>query len=127
MLDHLHNVVIIDYETAVVCDDHTHMEYHGGFMCWPMRLLECNVELYIPEPADDLLAGILVILHLLFPSHFDRFHASNIGLVETWEKTRLLKLWRALEQSVIWGPFVAAARGGDYKTLKNMADVFCYV
>jgi serine/threonine protein kinase len=125
------NVVIIDYETAVVVDDALQrVEYHGGFISWPKRLIENNTSHYIPQPEDDLLASILLVLHMLFPLHFDAFRASHIGVGGTTpspETMKLKALWDYIESSRIWEPFVKAAKARDYELLKGMADVFCHV
>jgi serine/threonine protein kinase len=68
ILDYKNNVVIIDYETAGIHGISDSVEYLGGYICWPKRLLESNTIHYTSEPADDLFASILVILHLIFPS-----------------------------------------------------------
>jgi hypothetical protein len=127
------NVVIIDYETAVVADDVSQgVEYHGGFISWPKRLIENNTLRYIPKPEDDLFASILLVLHMLFPLHFDAFRASCIGVGGPQEKPssetlEVMKLWDDIEKSRIWEPFVKAANARDYELLKAMADVFCHV
>jgi hypothetical protein len=96
------------------------------YICWPKQLLESNMERYIPEPADDLFACILVVLHLLFPSRFNMFHQGSISnrMPRTRETTKLLELWNDIEKSKIWGPFVKAARPEKYDNLKGMADGF---
>jgi hypothetical protein len=132
VLDQKNDVVIVDYETSVMLTGDMDIEYSGGFICWPKRLLEANTTYYAPEPADDLSACILVVLHLLFPSRFDAFRASNIGVNNIgWqhsvETMQLLKLWNDIEHSQIWGAFVQAAKDECYDILKGMADVFCHV
>jgi hypothetical protein len=131
VLDHMNNVVIIDYETAVECDG-TLVEYLGGLICWPKQLIRGKLTTYEPKPADDLFASILVVLHLLFPSRFDAFRASSIkppraGEKPTSETKQLLDLWDNIEQSTIWKPFVVAAEDKNYQKLKEMGDVFCHV
>jgi hypothetical protein len=128
ILDTKDNVVIIDYETAIQLRDHQEVEYDGGYICWPKQLLESNTTLYIPEPADDLLASILVVLHLIFPACFDSFHSSNVNIDHscTKETKQLLALWNNIGQSKIWGPFAEAAKAGNYTKLKDMGDVFCH-
>jgi hypothetical protein len=68
------NAVIIDYETAFDSERNhlpgNEVDYSGGYICWPRRLLQSREQSYTPEPADDL-ACILVVLHLLFPCQFD--------------------------------------------------------
>jgi hypothetical protein len=133
ILDHTKptvNVVIIDYETAVVVDEVSQgVEYHGGFISWPKRLIENNTVQYVPKPEDDLFASILLVLHMLFPLHFDAFRASRIGVggPPSSETLELMKLWGDIEKSRIWEPFVKAAKTRDYELLKGMADVFCHV
>jgi Serine/threonine protein kinase len=122
------NVVIIDYETA--CDlEFKKVQYLGGYVCWPKRLLETRTQLYVPEPADDLYASILVVLHMLFPSRFDNFKVSGIGSNSdlTPETLEILQLWKDIEASTIWGRFYQAARDLNYDTLLEMGDCFCHV
>jgi serine/threonine protein kinase len=131
ILDQDNNVVIIDCETSVM-HGNTYETYYGGCICWPKRLLETDRRLYTPEPADDLFACILVVLHLLFPSRFDAFHVNRIGISSfgqqrNEETEQLLELWNDIGQSQIWGRFMTAAQGRKYKELKGMADVFCHI
>ena len=127
VLDKKGNVIIIDYETAIQTGAEN-VEYMGGFVCWPKRLLLSNAEHYSPEPVDDLHATILVILHMVFPSQFDRIYACYAGeILRTQETRQLLELWEAIEKSRIWNRFVKAADDLQYETLKDMADVFCYL
>ena len=127
------NVVIIDYETAVVVNDVSQgVEYCGGFISWPKRLIENNILRYIPKPEDDLFASILLVLHMLFPLHFDAFRANCIGLSGPQEKPsketlELKRLWGDIEKSRIWEPFMKAAEARNYEMLKGMGDVFCHV
>jgi hypothetical protein len=133
VLDAKNNVIIIDYETAVVVTNNASDVYLGGYICWPKRLLESSTssDLYQPKPADDLFACILVVLHLLFPSSFDAFRASSImpspiSSQRNKETQQLLSLWEGIEQSKIWGFSIEAAETRNYEVLKNMADVFCH-
>jgi serine/threonine protein kinase len=71
------NMVIIDYETAYDLD-FEEVQYSGGYICWPHRLLEVKTVLYVPEAMDGLYACILVVLTMLFPQHFDDFPAGKI-------------------------------------------------
>jgi hypothetical protein len=123
------DVVIVDFETSVQVETEIEVSYEGGRICWPKRLLEPIKEYYIPKPEDDLLACILVVLHLLFPSRFDNFHVGSISIRASHspETRQLIQLWKDIEDSKIWGPFVSAARMTKYEELKGMAEVFCSV
>jgi hypothetical protein len=129
LIVHQMDIVIVDFETSVFADSTTEAIYEGGHICWPKRLLESNTKHYIPEPADDLLACILVVLHILFPSRFDKFYMGGItiGMPRTPETTKLLELWNEIEKSQIWEPFAMAAKMLQYDKLKGMVDVFCSV
>jgi serine/threonine protein kinase len=128
------NVVIIDYETAFDSRGRNHstsngVDYSGGYICWPRRLLQSREQSYMPEPADDLFACILVVLHLLFPCRFDEFNAGNIRADDNQnpETLRVLQMWRDIENSKIWGQFYQAARDQDYDGLLEISEVFCHV
>jgi len=122
------NVVIIDYETAYDLEFDA-VEYSGGYLCWPRRLLETGTELYTPEAADDLYASILVVLHMLFPRRFDDFNAGEIrsSADQTPETLKMLQVWKDIEASKIWGRFYVAARDLNYDALLEMSDIFCHV
>jgi len=121
------DVVIVDFETSVLVDKKAEVAYEGGRICWPKRLLESNKEYYIPEPEDDLLACILVVLHFLFPARFDTYHMDSVSIrtPQTRQTRELLQLWKDIEDSKIWGPFAAAAKMLKYEELKGMAAIFC--
>jgi hypothetical protein len=124
------NVVIIDYETAFTLDQEGHkVEYAGGYICWPRRLLQTGTQRYLPAPADDLFASILVVLHLLFPSRFDEFNAGEIQSDNepNEETSKILQTWRDIESSCIWGQFYQAAEGRQYDDLLRMSDFFCHI
>ena len=124
------NVVIIDYETAFAFDQGPReVEYAGGYICWPTRLLQTGTKLYVPSPADDLFASVLVVLHLLFPSRFDEFNAGEIQSDDeaNQETLRILQTWKDIESSSVWGQFYQAARNEEYDNLLRMSDFFCHV
>jgi hypothetical protein len=127
------NTVIIDYENAVFAKDVSkEVRYLGGFISWPMRLLKSKTSWYIPTAEDDLMASILLVLHMLFPRNFESFRASNIGSVgdlhgPSDETLQLMNLWDDIKKSSMWKPFLTAAKARDYEVLKGMADVFCHV
>jgi serine/threonine protein kinase len=117
------NVVIIDYETAFDSEGNhstgNEVDYLGGYICWPRRLLLSRKQSYIPEPTDDLFACILVVLHLLFPKRFDEINAGNIRADgdQNLETLKVLQMWRDIECSKIWGQFYEAARYKNYDEL----------
>ena len=127
------NVVIIDYETAFDSEENhsigNGVDYSGGYICWPRRLLLSREQSYIPEPTDDLFACILVVLHLLFPKRFDEINAGNIRADgdQNFETSRVLQMWRDIECSKIWGRFYEAARSKNYDELLEISEVFCHV
>ena len=127
------NVVIIDYETAFDSErNHStgnEVDYSGGYICWPRRLLQSREQSYLPEPADDLFACILVVLHLLFPRRFDEINAGNIRADgdQNPETLRVLQMWRDIESSKIWGQFYEAARDENYDRLLEISEVFSHV
>ena len=127
------NVVIIDYETAFDSEGNhstdNEVDYSGGYICWPRRLLQSKKQSYKPEPSDDLFACILVVLHLLFPCRFDEFDMGKIRADgdQNPETLRVLQMWKDIESSKIWGHFYEAARDEDYDRFLGISDVFCHV
>jgi hypothetical protein len=129
LIMHGTDVIIVDFETSILVDKNTEVGYEGGRICWPKRLLELNRDCYIPEPADDLLACILVVLHFLFPARFTKFPMGSVSAraPQTPQTRELLQLWKDIEHSTIWGPFATAAKMLKYEELKGMAAIFCSV
>ena len=103
------------------------LDYHRGYIFWPIWLLKGNESKYIPIAEDDLLASILVVLHMLFPLHFDSFDAPKIRMDNSGEISRLMNLWEDIEKLIVWKAFMKAMKERDYSTLKGMVDVFCHV
>ncbi|KAF8218515.1 hypothetical protein L208DRAFT_264920 [Tricholoma matsutake] len=108
------NVVIIDYETAFDSErNHStgnEVDYSGGYICWPRRLLQSQEQAYVPEPADDLFAW--------------NIRADDDQNPET---LRVLQMWRDIESSKIWGQFYKAARDENYDGLLEISEVFSHV
>ena len=127
------NIVIIDYETAFDSErNHStgnEVDYSGGYIGWPRWLLQSREQSYIPQPADDLFACILVVLHLLFPRWFDEINAGNIQADgdQNLETLRVLQMWRDIESSKIWGQLYEAARDENYDRLLEISEVFSHV
>ena len=127
------NVVIIDYETAFDLEGNHYngneVDYSGGYICWPRRLLLSREQSYTPKPADDLFACILVVLHLLFPRRFDEINVGNIRADgdPNSETSKVLQMWRDIENSKIWGQFYEAARDENYDELLDISEVFSHV
>jgi hypothetical protein len=124
------DVVIIDYETAFDSESTgNEVHYSGGYICWPRRLLLSGEQSYMPKAADDLFACILVVLHLLFPSRFDDIHAGNIRADDdsNSETTKVLQMWKDIENSKIWGQFYKAASDENYDELLDISEVFSHI
>ena len=69
------SLVIIDYENAVLVEEVSNrVDYFGGYISWPIKLLKSNDSIYIPRAEDDLFASILVVLHMLY-SHSISVHS----------------------------------------------------
>jgi hypothetical protein len=58
------------------------------------------MKLYVSEPADDLFTFVLVVLHLLFPSWFDKFNAGGIQSDNkaNQETLRILQTWKDIKK-----------------------------
>jgi serine/threonine protein kinase len=82
VVDGLDNVVIVDYETGVVCVEGKVVEYMGGFICWPKWLILSNMEGYVPKPEDDLFASMLAVSQMVFPGKYEGFRMSSIGITK---------------------------------------------
>ena len=121
------NLIIIDYKNAVLVEWDVRLDYCWGYISWPIWLLKGNESKYIHIAEDDLLASILVVLHMLFPLHFGSFDAPKIRMDNSGERLRLMNLWEDIEKSIVWKVFMKAVKERDYSTLKGMADVFCHI
>lgn len=134
-------VVIVDYETAtkttVGAQDQMHVDgeggnvdmeyYKGGLICCPQRILSDLDQLYVPRFADDLHAVIIVALTLLFYRHFQLFADEMIGVKDSREAQAMIQLWKDLEESAYWSPFLKLADERAYGDLKKMGEFYYHV
>ncbi len=121
---HEDSAVLIDFGTAIdigkiTCD----VQYEGGYICCPPRLL-CNLNaLYRPQKSDDYHAYLLLLNSVLFPKSMVGFHSARIQVPTSNESKRLLDLWAELTKSLFWQTYVQAAVDGDIAVLKRLPEM----
>jgi hypothetical protein len=108
------------------------VEYEGGFICWPKRLILSNRTKYVPEPEDDLFVSILAVSTMVFPAKYDGFRVRSIGISRGGDKMSnemrwLLKLWEEIEESEDWGLYGVMAEECDYEKLKKLGQKFWHI
>lgn len=113
---HGRTAVLIDFDAATPAGVLT--THRGGFICTPQDVLRRPNEKYVPKPADDFLAVVLMANSLLFPYAYRSFQSKNLSDHESEEHGRLMALWAALKASIVWGPLVAAAESEQVGILK---------
>lgn len=113
---HGRTAILIDFDAAAPAGVlTTHM---GGFICTPQDVLRNPGQQYIPKPADDLLAVVLMVNSLLFPSVYRTFQSMKMSEPGSDEHGRVVALWAALRASAVWGPLVAAAEANRVDELR---------
>lgn len=74
--------------------------------------------------AGDAQALVLLVNHLLFPDGFVNFRSCDVGNEGSKEAIRILQLWDQIEASVVWKPFLTAAKMVDWAALRDMKSFF---
>lgn len=103
------------------------VSFIGGYVCCPPDIighLECS---YVPRPADDCLAVVLLVNTILFPARWERFRSAELEKPGSPETRILAQFWKNLEVSGVWKQFFVAARGADYSALKKLVEFFVYL
>lgn len=111
-----------DFGLAVI-DDGTLRGYDGEILCAPARVVRHPGRRYIPSPADDCVAWVLLINSLLTPTRWAGMRWEETMFKGTMERERIKGLWKSLEESSVWGPGVAAANDRQYDAMLRMLDL----
>lgn len=124
--------VLIDFDSACQFRRGSLRVWRGGYICCPPRLLrEVHnhgwLKTYAPSASDDWHAFVLMVNCLVFPTTFIGFNSELVGTPNTEEARRLMALWGAMENSVVWGPFVDAAAKGKSEDLARLSDAFVWL
>lgn len=114
---HGRTAILIDLDASARRGELTH--HLGGCICTPMAVLHSPGEDYVPTPADDFLAVVLMVNSLLFPHAYHGFQSQRLSEYGSDEHVRVLALWAALKASAIWGPLVAAAEAAQVEVLRR--------
>lgn len=123
-IDH---AVLIDLGTAVDLNYNDKVNFNGGYVCCPPRLLGDLQCVYTPSAADDCLAVVLLVNTILFPSRWESFRSEKLEMPGSPETLGLERFWASMQSSAIWGPFFRAAAGADYDGLKRMSQFFVHM
>lgn len=134
VVTHSGHGVLIDFDAACDYSRGSARLWRGGYICcppWHVRRLMVDsskgaITLYSPGPSDDWHAWLLLANCLMFPTAFAGFQSHLVGTTSA-ESRRLLALWESLERSVVWGPFVAAARESDVQALRMVPSMFTWL
>jgi hypothetical protein len=121
---HEDSAVLIDFGTAIDIGKTTwDVQYEGGYICCPPRLLRNLNALYRPRKSDDYHAYILLLNSVLFPKSMDGFHSARIQEPASKEAESLLGLWAELTKSLFWQTYIQAAIDCDIAVLKRLPEV----
>jgi len=79
---------------------------------------------YKPEPSDDLVSWVLLILAILFPTQFAKFPAYRLQVPESREEVEgLLRFQGELESSSVWGALWRDATNVNVEGLRQIKDL----
>lgn len=121
------HAVLIDLGTAVDTSCGDTVDFNGGYVCCPPKILGNLQAVYQPTPADDCLAVVLLVNTILFPSRWEYFQSDKLEMAGSPETRELEKFWASMATSVIWGPFFHAGSAADYDGLKRMDQFFVHM
>lgn len=123
-IDH---AVLIDLGTAIDISRGNGVDFNGGYVCCPPKLLGKLDTVYKPAPADDCIAVVLLVNTILFPSRWQTFQSVKLEMPGSPETRDMGKFWLNMEKSAIWGPFFKAAFAPNYDDLKKMDQLFVHL
>lgn len=109
--------VLIDFDAAAPAGQLT--SHMGGCICMPEEVLLNPGAPYIPRPAHDYLAVVLMVNSLLFPGAYQGFRSMNICIEDSAERGRVINLWERLRASRVWGPLVRYAENCMVEELRE--------
>lgn len=122
------HAVLIDLGSAIdMTTNEESVLYCGGYVCCPPTVVGNFNSPYIPRPADDCLAVVLLVNTVLFPARWESFRSAELEDAGSPETTNLGQLWKDLESSDIWKPFFLAGCATKYEILKGMAKFFVHL
>lgn len=124
VVDH---AVLIDLGTAVDMSSGDMVNFNGGYICCPPRLLGDLSGIYEPIPADDCLAVVMLVNTILFPSRWECFQSAELEKPGSPETRNMEKFWKSMATSAIWGPFYEAGRNAKYDILRMMDQFFVHM
>ncbi|KAF8241559.1 hypothetical protein K440DRAFT_665275 [Wilcoxina mikolae CBS 423.85] len=131
ILDKLHPV-IIDFDHAVdlsIVSPTTTFLYEGGYICCPREVLNRDdlwSAQYRPKPAHDLSGFLLFVVECLFPSRVAAFRSSKVLKRHSSERGALLRFWREMEESDVWGRWLRAAESRDVEMLRGVVELVAW-
>lgn len=123
----INHAVLIDLGTAIDISNGNNVDFNGGYVCCPPKLLGKLSTVYKPTPADDCLAVVLLVNTILFPSRWASFRSVKLEMPGSPETRDMENFWHRMKLSSIWGPFYTAASGAQYETLKTMSQFFVHL
>lgn len=123
------HAVLIDLGAAVDMskNDGSPVSYTGGYVCCPPGIIGHFDDSYVPRPADDCLAVVLLVNTILFPSRWENFRSGELEKPGSHETRILGKFWKTLETTEIWRRFFVAACAANHDGLKDMVEFFVYL
>ncbi|RPB18921.1 hypothetical protein L211DRAFT_853687, partial [Terfezia boudieri ATCC MYA-4762] len=131
--------VIIDFDCACMNPDisgNVQSTYAGGLICVPPKVIALALKAfedgddpvirricYKPEPSDDLVAFVLLVLAMLYPKQFSNFPACRLHDEGSFEEVEALsRFHNDIEASTMWGTIWANALEGNLEGLRQIRD-----
>lgn len=123
------HAVLIDLGAAVDMSQNADspVSFIGGYACCPPGIIGHLESSYVPRPADDCLAVVLLVNTVLFPARWERFRSAELEKPGSPETKILAQFWKNLEVSGVWKQFFVAACGAEYGALKKLVEFFVYL
>lgn len=123
------HAVLIDLGTAVDMSQNagSAVSFVGGYVCCPPGIIGQLDNSYMPKPADDCLAVVLLVNTVLFPARWEHFRSAELEKPGSHETKILAQFWENVAVSSVWEGFFKAACEADYGALKKMVEFFVYL
>lgn len=119
--------VLIDFGAAVEYN-REEAYYEGGYICCPLEVIGKFGDYYVPEPADDCKAFLLLVNALLSPrSRWASMWTDKLADPYSEESKRMKILWSEMAKSRFWSPYLEAAKAAKYALLEELLEIIVFL
>ncbi|KAA8912117.1 hypothetical protein FN846DRAFT_903862 [Sphaerosporella brunnea] len=120
--------VLINLGEATQVNMNTDQVFRGGYICCPLRLMECMEEApdkYYPVPSDDYTAWMLLVNTWMYPTQWKSVISAGSRVLHegSTAQSTLMTFWIESVKLYPWDSFYDAAICSDVNRLREFAGL----